>query len=91
MPSEMVGYFTNSLGDGCPLMDIFAKYGVRLVVPGGTVRVEPLEGFGPLVVEGLRVSDSTVTVRQPRPGLPEAGVFRHHFTPSPTRIRPTQR
>ena len=45
--------------------------GVRPDVPGGTVGVEALEGFGPLLVDGLRVSDATLAVRLPQSGPPE--------------------
>ena len=45
--------------------------GVRPDVPAGTVRVEALEGFGPLLVEGLRVSGATLAVQLAEPGPPE--------------------
>ena len=35
------------------------------------MRVEALEGFGPLLVGGLRVSDATLTVGVQRFGRPE--------------------
>ena len=53
-----------------------ALAGVRPDVPRGTVRVDALDGFAPLVVEGIRVCDVAVTVdlQQSRPpalrGLP---------------------
>ena len=50
---------------------LVALVGVRPDVPGGSVRVEALEGFGPLLVDGLRVSGATLSVRVPRSGRPE--------------------
>jgi len=50
---------------------LVALVGVRPDVPGGTVRVEALEGFGPLLVDGLRVSDATLTARLQQSGPPD--------------------
>lgn len=50
---------------------LVALAGVRPDVPGGTLSVEALEGFGPLRVDGLRVSDAILKVRCANSGPPE--------------------
>jgi len=50
---------------------LVALLGVRPDVPEGTLNVEPLEGFGPLTVEGLRVLDAAFKVHLQPFGIPE--------------------
>ena len=50
---------------------LVALVGTRPDVPAGIVRVEALEGFGPLLVDGLRVSNASVTVRLQQSGPPD--------------------
>ncbi len=50
---------------------LVAVVGVRPDVPRGIVRVDALEGFAPLVVEGIRVCDEVVKVDLQRSRPPE--------------------
>ena len=48
-----------------------ALLGLNPDVPGGTVRIDPLPGAGPLAVEGLSLAGAPIGVRLSDAGLPQ--------------------